>query len=134
MKLNKYDSFLLEKRIAQISSNIEVVYGFDIITTIHSDDRSDLSKRKMGYNHQMTNKEITNFIEIFKKEISEYIANGDIVNDTLFVIRGLNKKIAMVLKASEVTSKYWKLVIITIFPESQDHKLKTRYDQLVLEK
>lgn len=129
MKLDKYDSFILEKRIAQISSNIEVVYGFDIIKTIHADKQSDFSKRNIGHNHTISNREISDFVELFKSDISQHIANGEIVGETKFVIR--SKNLSIVFNAVEVTPKYWKLVIITLWP---GYDIKVGYNQLVLDK
>lgn len=134
MKIDKFDCFLLERRISQISSNIEITYGFDIIKTKHSDDRSDLSVRGLGYNHQISNEAITKFIDIFKQDISQSIANGEIENETSFVLRSVKENLALAIVAEEVAPKYWKLIITTIFPESHENKLRTGYKQLIFEK
>jgi hypothetical protein len=36
--------------------------------------------------------------------------------------------------AEEVANNYWKLIIKTVFRESDEHRLKTGVDQLVYEK
>lgn len=134
MKLDKFNSFILERRISQISSNIEITYGFDIIKTKHSEERSDLSTRGLGYNHHISNEAITKFIDMFKQDISESIASGEISNETAFVIRSESQNLSMAIVAEEVTPKYWKLIITTIFPESEDNKFRTGYKQLVFNK
>ncbi len=133
MKLTtNFTKFLLERRIAQISTSIEVVLSFDVVKTKHVGDRTDLSVRDMGYNYELSNNDISNFVDKFKSEIAEAIVNNDIVDQTQFVIR--TKNLAMAIIAEEVTSKYWKLIIKTVFPESSDSKLKIGYKQLVFDK
>ena len=126
---------LLEKRIDQISSTIEVTFGFDVIKTTHADDRSDFSKRGLGGNqNSISNAEMSEFVSYFKRDISEGIATGDIIDQTEFVIRSLDRELSMAIIAEEVTQSYWKLVIKTVFRESDEHKLKTGVDQLIYEK
>ena len=126
---------LLEKRIDQISSTIEVTFGFDVIKTTHADDRSDFSKRGLGGNlNPISNAEMSEFVSYFKRDISEGIATGDIIDQTEFVIRSLDRELSMAIIAEEVTQNYWKLVIKTVFRESDEHKLKTGVDQLIYEK
>jgi hypothetical protein len=126
---------ILEKRISQIASTIEVTFGFDIIKTTHADDRSDFAKRGLGGNQNpISNAEMSEFVSYFKRDISEGIATGDIVNQTEFVIRSLERELSMAIIAEEVAQNYWKLVIKTVFRESEEHRLKTGVDQLVYEK
>ena len=126
---------ILEKRIAQISSTIEVTFGFDVIKTTHADDRSDFAKRGLsGNQNPISNAEMSEFVSYFKRDISEGIATGDIVNQTEFVIRSLERELSMAIIAEEVAQTYWKLVIKTVFRESEEHRLKTGVDQLIYEK
>ena len=126
---------ILEKRIAQISSTIEVTFGFDIIKTTHADDRSDFAKRGLsGNQNPISNAEMSEFVSYFKRDIAEGIATGDIVNQTEFVIRSLERELSMAIIAEEVSQTYWKLVIKTVFRESDEHRLKTGVDQLIYEK
>lgn len=131
-----YNKFMiLERRIAQISSMIEITYGFDIIKTKHSTERSNFSKRDLGYNStELTSAMITGFIELFKRDISEAIAAGRILDSTNFVIRSADKNLAMVLLAEEVSDRYWRLVIITIFPETKEDRFRTGRNQIEFEK
>lgn len=126
---------ILEKRIDQISSTIQVTFGFDIIKTTHADDRSDFAKRGLsGNQNPISNAEMAEFVSYFKRDISEGIATGDIVNQTEFVIRSLPRELSMAIIAEEVAQTYWKLIIKTVFRESDEHRLKTGPDQLVYEK
>ena len=126
---------ILEKRIDQISSTIQVTFGFDIIKTTHADDRSDFAKRGLsGNQNHISNAEMAEFVSYFKRDISEGIATGDIVNQTEFVIRSLPRELSMAIIAEEVAQTYWKLIIKTVFRESDEHRLKTGPDQLVYEK
>ena len=126
---------ILEKRIAQISSTIEVTFGFDVIKTTHADDRSDFAKRGLsGNQNPISNAEMSEFVSYFKRDIAEGIAKGDIVSQTEFVIRSLERELSMAIIAEEVAQTYWKLVIKTVFRESEEHRLKTGVDQLIYEK
>jgi hypothetical protein len=77
---------------------------------------------------------MSQFVEYFKKEIAEGIINGDIVDQTQFVIRSLDLGLSMALIANEQSLTYWKLIIKTVFPESEEHKLKIGFNQLVYDK
>lgn len=126
---------ILEKRISQIASTIEVTFGFDIIKTTHADDRSDFAKRGLsGNQNPISNAEMSEFVSYFKRDIAEGIATGEILNQTEFVIRSLEKELSMAVIAEEVANNYWKLIIKTVFRESDEHRLKTGRDQLVYEK
>jgi hypothetical protein len=126
---------ILEKRISQIASTIEVTFGFDIIKTTHADDRSDFAKRGLsGNQNPISNAEMSEFVSYFKRDIAEGIATGEILNQTEFVIRSLEKELSMAVIAEEVANNYWKLIIKTVFRESEEHRLKTGRDQLVYEK
>jgi hypothetical protein len=126
---------ILEKRISQIASTIEVTFGFDIIKTTHADDRSDFSKRGLsGNQNPISNAEMSEFVSYFKRDIAEGIATGEIENQTEFVIKSLEKELSMAVIAEEVANNYWKLIIKTVFRESEEHRLKTGLNQLVYEK
>ena len=71
---NEFQKLLiLEKRIAQISSTIEVTFGFDIIKTTHADDRSEFAKRGLsgGNQNPISNAEMSEFVSYFKRDIAE---------------------------------------------------------------
>jgi hypothetical protein len=126
---------ILEKRISQIASTVEVTFGFDVVKTTHADDRSDFAKRGLsGNQNPISNAEMSEFVSYFKRDIAEGIAKGDIVSQTEFVIRSLDRELSMAIIAEEAGQNYWKLIIKTVFRESDEHRLKTGVDQLIYEK
>ena len=134
--MNIEEFLILEKRISQISSTIEVTFAFDIIKTKHAWERQDFSARGLeAFNDtHISNAEMAEFVNWFKKPIAESIVSGDIVNQTEFVIRSKDRNLAMVIIGEEVSFTYWKLVVKTVFRESAEHSLYTRPGQLILEK
>lgn len=128
------ESLLLEKRIGQISSQIEVIYSFDIIKTIHSTDR----ETRVGitdYNEKIiTNPELVDFIEWFRRDIAEHIVSGDIEDGIDFIIKSDDRELACVIVPRQETNTYWRLVIKTIWRESPSNRLRVGRDQLVLYK
>jgi hypothetical protein len=134
--IKTYEDILLEKRIHQFSSTVQVTLSFDIIKTKHAEQRSDFSKRNLnGVNqYNISNSEMTEFVLFFRNEITEGISNGDIINNTEFVIKSLNKGLAMSIVANHVDRNYWKLIITTVFRESPENRFRTGKDQLVLNK
>ena len=126
---------ILEKRISQIASTVEVTFGFDVVKTTHADDRSDFAKRGLsGNQNPISNAEMSEFVSYFKRDIAEGIVKGDIVSQTEFVIRSLDRELSMAIIAEEAGQNYWKLIIKTVFRESDEHRLKTGVDQLIYEK
>ena len=127
---------ILEKRISQISSKIEVVFGFDVIKTSHAEDRSNFSKRGISGPNQnhISNAEMSEFVSYFKNDISQGIATGDIVDQTQFVIRSFDRELAMAIIASRVEDTYWKLIIKTVFRVSEENPFKVGPDQLLYDK
>lgn len=85
------------------------------------------------YGH-ISNREMSEFVNYFKDEISEEIAFGNIENQTNFVIRSESRQLAMAIVAEQVKGNYWKLIIKTVFRETDEYQLKVGEDQLVLEK
>lgn len=133
LDLNNF--LLLEKRISQIKSNIDVTFSFDIIKTIHAEDRSDFSKRGLPGEDQsyISNAEISEFVSLFKANIAEDIVLGDIVDQTQFVIRSDSHHLSMAIIAEQKGFNYWNLIIKTVFRENENNKLKTAKDQLIYE-
>lgn len=127
---------LLEKRIAQISANIEVLFAFDVIKTKHAEDRSDFSKRGLDVETygKISNKEMSDFVALFKSDISTAIATGEIDDQVPFVIRSKDWQLSMAILPEYVQGSYWKLIIKTVFRETDDYQLKVGRDQVVFEK
>ena len=134
MDINEF--LILEKRISQIASSIEVTFAFDIIKTKHAERRQDFSSRGLeAFNDTyISNAEMAEFVNWFKKSISEKIVSGEIVDQIEFVIKSKDRSLAMAIIPEEVSFTYWKLVIKTVFRESEEHIFKVGPDQLVIEK
>lgn len=132
--LESLSKLLLEKRIGQILSNIEVVLGFDIVSTKHSVDRSTRSGLSNYNQTPISNSEIVELVTFFRREIAEKIVNGEIQNDVPFAIKSIDRNLAAVISPNMESNLYWKLVVITVFREDEDNRLKTFRGQIVIRK
>ena len=132
--LESLSRLLVEKRIGQISANIEVVLGFDILSTKHSVDRS-VRTGISNYNQTpITNSEIVELVSFFRREIAERIVNGEIQNDVPFAIKSIDRNLAAIVSPNMESNLYWKLVVVTVFREDETNRLKTFRGQVVLRK
>jgi hypothetical protein len=131
-----FEDFLLEKRIGQISANVEIRFGFDIIKTSHATTQADFSKRGLQGDNQnhISNLEIKEFVLYFIKDIASAIATGEIVDQDNFVIRSVDREMSIPIVAVEISKTYWQLVVKTVFRESTFNQLKIAKDQLVFDK
>lgn len=129
---------LLEKRIDQLTQNIEVTLSMDLIKHKgHVDDRSKAKGREsvVGYDTRpVTNSELKYFVNLFKKDISEKIIFGEIVDGVPFVVKSVSKGLSIPLKPIKITPMYWQLIILTVWRESSSNTFKVGRDQLVIEK
>jgi hypothetical protein len=126
---------ILEKRIGQISTNFEITFGFDVITTTHSNYRGGGRDYLENYNQTpVSNAEIVEFVHQFKKDIAEKIVYGEILENVPFVIISEDWQLAMAVSAEKVSNTYWKLIIITLFRESELYQFKIGMDQVVIKK
>ena len=82
----------------------------------------------------MSNAEIVEFVHQFKKDIAEKIVYGEILENTPFVIISEDWQLAMAVSAEKVSNTYWKLIIITLFRESELYQFKVGRDQVVIKK
>ena len=125
---------LLEKRIGQIVTNFEVTFGFDVITTKHSNYRGG-GRDLEDYNQRpVSNAELVEFMQIFKRDIAEKILTGEIQKSEPFVLVSNRWELAMAVSAERELGTYWKLVIITVFRQSDLYKFKVGENQIVIEK
>lgn len=134
--MNIYDFLLLEKRIKQISTSIDIIFSFDTIKTKHAEYRQDFNKRglsddKLNY---ISNREMSEFVSQFRTDIAEMIVVNTIDDGTEFVLRSLNWQLSMVVIAVKVSFNHWKLIIKTVFRESEEVRLRTWKNQIILEK
>jgi hypothetical protein len=132
--LESLSRLLVEKRIGQISSNIEVVLGFDILSTKHSVDRSTRTGLSNYNQTPITNSEIVELVSFFRREIAERIVNGEIQNNSPFAIKSIDRNLAAIIDPNMESNLYWKLVVVTVFREDENNQLKTFRGQLVLRK
>lgn len=127
-------NLILEKKIAQISSNIKIQFNFEVDRTSHAFDRS---KRPdiidVNYNQrEISNSELKEFISLFIPEISEKIVTNEIQNKVSFVCKSLKWELAVPIIPIHEIGTYWVLKITTVFRESMDNPFRTGREQLVL--
>jgi hypothetical protein len=126
------EHILLEKKIGQIMTKIEVLFGFEIDRSKHASERSSRNDIE-GYNEkEISNGELKYIIESCRREIAEAIATGDIKDDVAFVIKSKEKEIAIAIIPKHFGGAYWKLLITTVFRESYDLSFRVGKDQLVI--
>ena len=128
------EELLLEKRIAQIKSNITVDFNFDIIKTNHIDLRRTRDGIEYYNETPISNSEIVYFVDLFKNDIARALASEDIKDEDKFVIRSVSKELSCVIKAQLEIGTFWRLIVITVFRESSSNNLKTWKDQFIITK
>jgi len=137
MKLLESLTLLTEKRIGTIISKIEsIAYAFEVITTKHSDLRSNRTNLEdFGYSEvPVSNGEIRELIRMFRNEIAEAIVFHDIQNETNFIVRSVKRNLSCALVAQHNGGLSWSLIVKTVFREDEDFNLLYGEDQIVFEK
>jgi len=126
------EHLLLEKRIAQLMSSFKIQYAFEVDRTTHAYHR----KTRQGiddYNQkEISNSELKYIIELSLRQIAEKIAEHNIIDDEAFVIKSVDKEIALAIVPKHIEDNFWKLVIITVFRESYNNPFRVGEDQLVI--
>jgi hypothetical protein len=126
------EELLLEKRIAQITTSLEVVFSFDVKRTSHAFDRS-IRDDIEGYNPRpIVNAEIKEILDMTKKEIAKKIIDQEIVHEEQFVIKSFKWELAIAIVPVHVEGTYWELIIKTVFRESKYNQFRVGQDQLVI--
>ena len=128
------EELLLEKRIAQIKSNITVDFNFDIIKTNHIDLRRTRDGIEYYNETPISNSEIVYFVDLFKNDIARALASEDIKDEDKFVIRSVSKELSCVIKAQLEIGTFWRLIVITVFRESSLNNLNTWKGQFIITK
>jgi len=128
-------NLLLEKRIGQISSQVEIVFGFDVIKTKHTTERMNVASRGLydGRVRSISNGEMVEFVKYFTRDISEGIVSEEINDQEAFILKSNKWELSMVIIPHHVQGSYWKLIIKTVFPESEYHQLRVGKDQIIYE-
>jgi len=126
------EHLLLEKRIAQLMSSFKVQYSFEVDRTTHAYHR----KTRTGisdYNEKEISKaEIKYIVELSLRDIAEKIAQHNIIHDESFVVKSVDKEIAIAIVPKHVEDNFWKLIIVTVFRESLNNPFRVGEDQLVI--
>jgi hypothetical protein len=126
------EELLLEKRIAQVRTSIEVVFSFDVKRTSHAFDRKTRDDIEDYNPRPIVNAEIKEIIRMSKNEIAEKIVNQEITPETEFVLKSLKWELAMAITPIHITGTYWELLIKTVFRESNNNPFRVGKDQLVI--
>ena len=71
---------------------------------------------------------------MFRNDIAGAIATGEIDNQEAFVIRSKKWQLSMAVIPEFIKGSYWKLIIKTVFRETDRYQLKVGEGQFVLEK
>ena len=126
------ENLLVEKRITQVNSSLEVLFVFDVNRTSHAFDR-DTRDDIEGYNiRPIENDEIKEIISKVKKEISEKIVTREIVPEEVFIVKSLKWELAMAIIPVHMGGTYWQLIIKTVFRESSHNPFRVGKNQLVI--
>lgn len=124
---------ILEKRIAQIASEMKVQFNFEVDRRQHSIERSTRPELGSNYNQrEISNSELREFVTLFIKEISEKIVNYEIKDNVPFILKSLKWELSVPVVPVHIGGTYWKLVITTVFRESESNPMRTGIDQLIL--
>ena len=126
------EELLLEKRIAQVRSSIEVVFSFDVNRTSHAFDRKTRDDIEDYNPRPIVNAEIKEIIRMSKNKIAEKIVNQEITPETEFVVKSLKWELAMAITPIHIEGTYWELLIKTVFRESKNNPFRVGEDQLVI--
>ena len=126
------ENLLVEKRITQVNSSLEVLFVFDVNRTTHAFDR-DTRDDIEGYNvRPIVNEEIREIISTVKQQISEKIVTREIVPEEDFVVKSLKWELAMAITPVHMGGTYWQLIIKTVFRESRFNPFRVGINQLVI--
>jgi len=102
-------------------SNITITYAFDIDRKKHAEDRSTRNDIEDYNEKEISNAEILYAIDLTKRKIAEKINSGEIQDGVSFVIKSAEKELAVAMIPHMVDDKYWKLLIKTVFRESESN-------------
>jgi len=125
-------NLLIEKKIAQLRDNITVTFSYDVDRSKHAEMRSSRPELEDYNQKEISNGEIVYIIDLVKRQISEKILEGQIVNQEPFVIKSPEKEIAIVVDPVNEYGQYWKLFIRTVFRESKFNPFRVGKNQLVI--
>jgi hypothetical protein len=125
---------LLEKKIAQLITKMEVVFNFEFHKDSHADSRSTRPDQGENYNQRkIENSELKYFIDNFvKKEIAENIIDGNIENKVPFVVKSIKWELAFPVYPTHISGTYWSMRLGTLWRESEDNPMRVGKTQFVI--
>lgn len=125
---------ILEKKIAQVVSNLEVSFNFEVDRRSHAFDRSTRPELVgIGYNQNpIENREIKELISLVKGDIAEKIINREIFNKKPFVVKSIERELALAINPIHIGGTYWRLEISTVFRESPSNPFRVGDNQVVI--
>ena len=130
---------ILEKKIAQIVSTIEVTFNLEVDRIPHAYDRSTRPEYKdkkfngVEYNQRpIESREIREIIMMAKTEIAEKIINREIKEGERFVVKSEKWELAIPLEPIHVSGTNWILQVFTVFRESRENPFRVGKDQIVI--
>ncbi len=126
------EHLLLEKRIAQLMSSFKVQYSFEVDRTTHAYHRKTRTGISDYNEKEISNAEIKYIVELSLRDIAEKIAQHNIIHDESFVVKSVDKEIAIAIVPKHVEDNFWKLIIVTVFRESLSNPFRVGEDQLVI--
>ena len=127
------EHLLIEKKIAQISSEMKIQFNFEVDRKKHAIDRATRPELGGDYNQkEISNSELKEFVTLFIKEISEKIVNNEIKDNVPFILKSLKWELSVPVIPVHIDGTYWKLIITTVFRESEHNPMRTGIDQLIL--
>lgn len=125
---------ILEKRIAQIVSKMNVIFNFEFHKGNHASSRETRPEQGEEYNQRrISNQELKYFIDNFIKHIiAESIVNHKIVNEQPFVVKSLKWELAFAVYPKHQEGTYWIMDIGTLWRERVNNPFKVGKNQLVI--
>lgn len=128
------ECLILEKKIAQIVTNLKISFNFEVDRKSHAFDRATRPELVgTEYNQRpIMNPEIKEVISMAKSKIGEKIINREIFNKKPFIIKSIKWELAMVITPIHESGTYWRLEITTVFRESKSNPFRVGEGQVVI--
>jgi len=131
------ETLLLEiaEVIGKIRSNYDgEPYVFNIKTTHHSNRRGRGRNDIEFYDErEVTKEELMEFLKLHIKDIFKSIKNDEIISNIPFVMRSKKWSLSLAISPKNKRGNIWDFIIMTVFREGYNHKLKTGKYQFVLD-
>jgi len=117
----------------RLNSNGEL-YVFAIKTTYHSNQRGmGRSDIEFYDEREITKEELLEFFNLHIKDIFKSIKNDEIISNIPFVMRSKKWSLSLAISPKNKRGNIWDFIIMTVFREGYNHKLKTGKYQFVLD-